>query len=115
VPGGDVAGLLGWFGALKEPSGAWGKNVPIIVIQEAGLDGFWIHRALQQEGIESHIVDPSLDYDLAPIPASQDPPDRRRSAGAGSAGASARRASGLCDGASAVAGGGRPPVGCRAN
>lgn len=26
-------------------------------IQEAGLDGFWIHRVLQTEGIESHVVD----------------------------------------------------------
>jgi transposase len=34
-----------------------GKSYPIIVIQEAGLDGFWIHRALQGEGIESHVVD----------------------------------------------------------
>ena len=32
---------------------------PIIVIQEAGLDGFWIHRALESEGIESHVVDPA--------------------------------------------------------
>src|SRR5215472_17477060 len=31
----------------------------LIVIQEAGLDGFWIHRVLQQEGIESHVVDPA--------------------------------------------------------
>jgi transposase len=23
------------------------------------LDGFWIHRALQNEGIESHVVDPA--------------------------------------------------------
>lgn len=28
-----------------------------MVIQEAGLDGFWIHRMLEAEGIESHIVD----------------------------------------------------------
>src|SRR6266550_7833267 len=35
------------------------KDFPIIVIQEAGLDGFWIHRVLEQEGIESHIVDPA--------------------------------------------------------
>lgn len=26
-------------------------------IQEAGLDGFWIHRVLQTEWIESHVVD----------------------------------------------------------
>jgi transposase len=32
---------------------------PIVVIQEAGLDGFWIHRMLEAEGIESHVVDPA--------------------------------------------------------
>ena len=32
---------------------------PIIVIQEAGLDGFWIHRVLESEGIESYVVDPT--------------------------------------------------------
>jgi hypothetical protein len=31
--------------------------VPIIVIQEAGLDGFWIHPLLQDERVESHVVD----------------------------------------------------------
>ena len=34
-----------------------GRDFPIIVIQEAGLDGFWIRRVLQSEGIESHVVD----------------------------------------------------------
>jgi transposase len=34
-----------------------GKSYPIVVIQEAGLDGFWIHRSVVQEGIESHVVD----------------------------------------------------------
>ena len=34
-----------------------GKSFPIIVIQEAGLDGFWIHRKLEDEGIESWVVD----------------------------------------------------------
>jgi transposase len=28
-------------------------------VQEAGLDGFWIHRLLQDEGIESYVVDPA--------------------------------------------------------
>ena len=39
--------------------GTDGGAFPIIVIQEAGLDGFWIHRVLQSEGIESHVVDPA--------------------------------------------------------
>jgi transposase len=30
----------------------------IIVIQEAGLDGFWVHRLLEGQGLESHVVDP---------------------------------------------------------
>jgi transposase len=34
-----------------------GRDFPIIVIQEAGLDGFWIHRVPQSEGTESYVVD----------------------------------------------------------
>jgi transposase len=36
-----------------------GESFSFIVIQEAGLDGFWIHRVLKKEGIESHVVDPA--------------------------------------------------------
>jgi transposase len=58
--GGDVGGLLERFAQLREKAQArTGRNFPIIVIQEAGLDGFWIHRVLQSEGIESHVVDPA--------------------------------------------------------
>ncbi len=60
VRGGDVAGLLARFSRLREKAQArTGRRFPIIVIQEAGLDGFWIHRVLQSEGIESHVVDPA--------------------------------------------------------
>src|ERR1019366_2584699 len=34
-----------------------GSYYPIVTIHEAGLDGFWVHRVLRQEGIESHVVD----------------------------------------------------------
>ena len=58
VQGSDIAGLLKRFAQLKEKARArTGRDFPIIVIQEAGLDGFWIHRVLQSEGIESHVVD----------------------------------------------------------
>ena len=58
IRAGDVAGLLVRFAQLKEKArGRTGRDFPIIVIQEAGLDGFWIHRVLQSEGIESHVVD----------------------------------------------------------
>ena len=61
VAGGDVAGMLSCFAELKRKAQArTGRCLPIIVIQEAGLDGFWIHRVLQAaEGIESHVVDPA--------------------------------------------------------
>lgn len=60
VPGGDLAGLLVRFSQLREKAQArTGRTFPIIVIEEAGLDGFWIHRALVSEGIESHVVDPA--------------------------------------------------------
>lgn len=60
VRGGDIAGLLARFSQLQEKARARTVGCcPIIVIQEAGLDGFWIHRALENEGIESHVVDPA--------------------------------------------------------
>ena len=60
VSAGDIAALLTRFSAFKQKAFArTGKSFPIIVIQEAGLDGFWIHRALQSEGIESYVVDPA--------------------------------------------------------
>ena len=60
VRGGDVAELLERFARLREKGRArTGKVFPFVVIQEAGLDGFWIDRALQNEGIESHVVDPA--------------------------------------------------------
>jgi transposase len=58
LPGGDVSGLLTLFARLKERARKLtARDFPIIAIEEAGLDGFWMHRALQQEGIESHVVD----------------------------------------------------------
>ena len=57
---GDVASLLVRFQDLKQKAlTRTGKSFSIIIIQEAGLDGFWLHRVLQSEGIESHVVDPA--------------------------------------------------------
>jgi transposase len=58
VEAGDLAGLLKRFSTIRDKAAARTRIVhPIIVIQEAGLDGFWIHRALERQGIESHVVD----------------------------------------------------------
>ena len=60
VPAGDTFELRRRFAELRRKAAArTGQDFPIIVIQEAGLDGFWIHRVLQSEGIESHVVDPA--------------------------------------------------------
>jgi transposase len=60
VHGGDISGLLERFSWLRKRAQArTGEMFPIIVIQEAGLDGFWIDRVLQAEEIESHVVDPA--------------------------------------------------------
>jgi transposase len=60
VTAGDVAGLFALFAKLRERSEArTGDDHSIIAIQEAGLDGFWIHRVLEDKGIESHVVDPA--------------------------------------------------------
>ncbi len=58
VSAGDIAALLTRFSELRKKACArTGKSFPLVVIQEAGLDGFWIHRVLLSEGIESHVVD----------------------------------------------------------
>ncbi len=55
---GDVAGLLDRLSQLREKaSKRTGNEYPFVAVQEAGLDGFWIHRMLEQQGIESHVVD----------------------------------------------------------
>ena len=60
VTAGDIAGLMKLFADLRRKAEArTGESYPIITIQEAGLDGFWLHRVLQQNGIESHVVDPA--------------------------------------------------------
>ena len=55
---GDLGGLLALFAELRRRAKEQtGSDYPVVTIQEAGLDGFWLHRALQKEGIESHVVD----------------------------------------------------------
>lgn len=59
VPGGDMPALLACLDALRDKAQAReGQCYPVIAIQEAGLDGFWIHRALEsKDWITSHVVD----------------------------------------------------------
>jgi transposase len=58
VEGGDGAGLLDLLSRSRaKAEQRYGVPVKAVVIQEAGLDGFWIHRLLIANGIESHVVD----------------------------------------------------------
>src|ERR1700751_56736 len=58
VAGGDGGLLFIPLARLKaKAEQLHGVAVKVVVIQEAGLDGFWIHRRLVQSGIESHVVD----------------------------------------------------------
>ena len=58
VEGGGGDGLLALLSRLRaKAEQGYGVRVKALVIQEAGLDGFWIHRLLIANGIESHIVD----------------------------------------------------------
>lgn len=59
--GGDGAALLALLARLRERAGrATGEGSPdVVVIQEAGLDGFWVHRLLVASGVRSHVVDPA--------------------------------------------------------
>lgn len=60
VKAGEIAELVNLLAELKRKAQTrMGESYPIITIQEAGLDGFCLHRALQEGGIESHMVDPA--------------------------------------------------------
>jgi transposase len=60
VKGGDGCGLLTLLARLRRTAARrTGSAVRVVAIQEAGLDGFWLHRLLVANGIESHIVDPA--------------------------------------------------------
>jgi transposase len=60
VNAGDGAALLDRLARLRtEAEQRLGTAARVVVIQEAGPDGFWIHRLLEAGGIESHVVEPA--------------------------------------------------------
>src|SRR5271165_3820816 len=88
VEGGDGAGLLDLLSRSRAKTGErYGAQVRAIVIQEAGLDGFWLHRLLCPAASEG-----------------QDRCDRRRDAVADADGLGSRRAAGLFHGSRAEPG-----------
>lgn len=58
VAAGDGGALLGLLERLKRRAErANERPMHVVTIQEAGFDGFWLHRLLEAKGIESHVVD----------------------------------------------------------
>jgi transposase len=57
---GDVTGLLKLLGDLRTRAAAkLGHEVVIACCFEAGRDGFWLHRVLTAQGVDSHVVEPT--------------------------------------------------------
>src|SRR3954465_10859886 len=62
VAAGDGAALLALLARLRgRVERSAGGPVGVVVVQEAGMDGFWVHRLLEAEGVESHVVDPGAE------------------------------------------------------
>lgn len=58
VAAGDATALLALLERRRrQAEERVGGPVRVIAIEEAGLDGFWLHRLLEANGIESHVVD----------------------------------------------------------
>jgi transposase len=56
VEGGDLGALVKQVAVAKEKLGLT-PNASVLSCYEAGRDGFWLHRALEQEGIENLVID----------------------------------------------------------
>jgi transposase len=60
VPARDTEKVLSLLTTQRQQAARrTGRPVRIVSIYEAGLDGFWLHRWLEGQGIESHVVDPA--------------------------------------------------------
>jgi transposase len=94
VSAGDGRALLDLLAGLREKAERRiGKPVKVVVIQEAGLDGFWLHRLLEASKATSWIP-PRSRWTGASGAASH----RRRRAAAHADGVVPRRTPGLFDG-----------------
>src|SRR6202048_2718627 len=60
VTAGEGRGFVGLLARLRTRAERHvGVPVKVVTIQEAGLDGFWVHRLLEANTVESHVVDPA--------------------------------------------------------
>ena len=60
VAGGNINDLLHLLADLRmKAEQRTGSTVKTVTIQEIGFDGFWIHRVLASNAVESHVVEAS--------------------------------------------------------
>ncbi|MGB8897913.1 MAG: hypothetical protein WCC90_01055, partial [Methylocella sp.] len=60
IAAGDAPKLLALLARLRgRTEHLVGRSLNVAVIQEAGLDGFWVNRSFEANDIESHVVDPA--------------------------------------------------------
>ena len=79
VPAGDIGGLLVRLRSLQERVRARRKQLPpLVVIQEAGLEGFWIHRVLTENRYRELRRRSSVDCHVSPATAREDRQTRWR-------------------------------------
>src|SRR5947209_19912294 len=56
VAAGDGAALLALLARLRgKVEQSVGGPAEVVVVQEAGRDGFWLHRRLEAQGVERHV------------------------------------------------------------
>src|SRR5271170_5978211 len=78
--GGDGRKLLDLLAPLKTSAEQRiAAPVKVVTIHEVGLDGFWIHRLLEANGVESHVVDPASILRRLPCPDATGAPRPMRS------------------------------------
>ena len=81
VAGGDGAALLDLLARLRTTAERrTGRPVEVLVIQEAGLDGFWLHRLLERQRDREPCRRSRLDRRQPAASPGQDRHDRRRDA-----------------------------------
>lgn len=60
VPGGDTAAVAALLARARRKAAArCAGPVRLVSCYEAGYDGFWLHRWLEQQGVENHVLDPA--------------------------------------------------------
>ena len=60
IKGGDAEGLMAKLGVARERVAmVTGQTPTVTLCYEAGYDGFWLTRFLEQRGIECHVMEPA--------------------------------------------------------